>query len=210
MALTFVTVRLGFTGVTPVNLVEQGRNHVVMLTGNADFPTPTPTLAAVTAACDALDVANQAFDFNRGKLEKQTRDTAFRALKDLIRELGGYVQANCNGDKDLILSTGFNPRRPSDPLGPLAAPQNIRAIVSAYPGRLDVRWNAVYGRSLYQLYMTDKDPLDPTQWKLQLQSSKNRHIIEGLVSNNVYTFRVVAIGAAGASPVSDIASAKAA
>ena len=210
MATIIYTVRLGFTGVTPVTLVEQGRNHVVMLTGNLTYPTPTPTLAALTAACDALDLANQAYEFNRGKVEKQTRDTAFRALKELIRELGGYVQANCNGDKDLILSAGFNARRPNDPLGLLPAPQDMRAIVTPYPGRLDVRWKGVKGRSIYQLYMTSGDPQDANGWELLLQSSKNRHTIEDLTSNKVYTFRTVAIGASGASPVSDIASAKAA
>jgi len=210
MATSVYTVRLGLTGVKPAALVEQGRNHVVMLTGNPDFTTPTPKLIDITAACDTLDLANQAYDFNRGKLERQARDTAFRALKALVRELGGYVQANCNGNKDLILSTGFNTRRPSDPLGQLPAPQNLLALVTAYPGRLDVRWDAVKGRSAYQLYMTDKDPLDPTGWKLLLMSSKNRHAVEGLQSNTVYTFRVLAMGAAGTSPLSDIASAKAA
>ena len=211
MATTTVyTVRLGFTGSTATALVEKGRNHVTMLTGNINFPTPTPTLLVITAACNALDVANQAYDFNRGKLEKQTRDSAYAALKDLIRELGGYVQANCNGDKDLILSTGFDTRRPNDPVGPLNAPKDMRARVTPYPGRLEVRWNGVRGRLMYQLYITDIDPLDPMGWKLLLQSSKNRHTIEELVSNTVYTFRTVALGTAGPSPVSDIASAKAA
>ena len=210
MATTVYTVRLGFSGVTAGPLVEKGRNHVVMLAGNLTYPTPTPTLAAITAACDALDLANQAYDFNRGKVEKQTRDSAFITLKDLIRELGGYVQAHCNGDKDLILSAGFDVRRANDPLGLLPAPQNMRALVTPYPGRLEVRWNGVRGRLLYQLYMTAKDPLDPTSWVLLLQSSKNRHTIDKLESNTVYTFRTIALGAAGPSPLSDIASAKAA
>ena len=210
MATIIYTVRLGFSGVNPGALVEKGRNHVVMLTGNVTYPTPAPTLVAITAACDALDLANQAYEFNRGKLEKQTRDSAFLVLKDLIRELGGYVQSKCNGDKDLILSAGFDVRRSNDPIGQLPAPQNMRAIVTPYPGRLEVRWKGVRGRLMYQLYITHKDPLDPTGWTLLLQSSKNRHTVDGLESNTVYTFRAVALGAAGASPLSDIASAKAA
>jgi len=209
MATLIYTVRLGFKGVTPTALVEKGRNHVTMLTGNIAFPTPTPTLLVLGAACDTLDVANQAFEFNRGKVEKQTRDTAFIALKDLLRELGGYVQANCNGNKDLILSTGFNTRRPNDPVGPLNAPQNLRVRVAPYPGRLDVSWKGVRGRLMYQLYYTSMDPLDPAGWKLLLQSSKNRHIVDELKNDTVYTFRCVALGTAGPSPVSDIASAKA-
>lgn len=204
------TVRLGITRITPTALVEKGRNHVAMLAGNASFPTPVPTTVAIAAACDALDVANQAFDFNHGKVEKESRDTAFNALLDLIRELGGYVQAHANNDKDLILSTGFNTRRLAAPLGPLPAPGDVRALVTAFPGRLTVRWKGVSGRSLYVLYITEKDPTDPTGWKVYAQTSKNRYTVEGLVSNTVYTFRLQTIAAAGTSPMSDIASAKAA
>lgn len=204
------TVRLGFTGVTAPALVGMGRNHVTMLTGNADFPTPSPALVDISKACDELDTAVQAFTFNRGKLEKEARDLAFLALKDLIRELGGYVQANCKGQKELILSTGFDVRRPSTPIGLLPAAQNVRALVMPYPGRLEVRWDGRRGRLGYELSYTAGDPLDPAGWKLLVVTTKNRYVVEDLVSNTVYTFRVVVLGAAGASPASDIASAKAA
>lgn len=210
MAKSVFTVRLGFTGVKPAELVGMGRTHVIKLTGNADFPTPTPKLLDITDACDALDAANNAYDFNRGKLEKEARDVSFQVLKSLIRELGGYVQANCKGEKELILSTGFDVRKPNEPVGPLPAAQNVRALVQPYPGRLEVRWDGVAGRSMYQLWMTSGDPVDPAGWKLLLQSTKNRHLVESLTSDKVYTFRVVVLGTAGASPVSDIASAKAA
>lgn len=206
---TFVP-RIGITAITPTALVEKGRNHVTMLTGNAAFATPTPTTAALTAACDTLDDANQAYDFNRGKAEKEARDAAFTVLKDLVRELAGYVQANCNNDKALIISTGFDVRRLSEPLGPQPALGNLRALVTPFPGRLELRWNGVRGRSLYAVEMTDTDPLSPAGWAPLVQTGKNRYTVEGLTSNTVYSFRVTTLGAAGASPVSDIASAKAA
>ncbi len=187
-----------------------GRTHVVKLTGNTDFPTPTPKLSDITDACDALDAAGNAYDFNRGKLEKEARDVSFEVLKSLIRELGGYVQANCKGQRELILSTGFDVRKPNEPVGQLPAAQNVRALVQPYPGRLEVRWDGVRGRSMYQLWITDGDPNDASGWKLLLQSTKNRHVVDELTSNTVYTFRVVVLGTAGASPVSDIAAAKAA
>lgn len=204
------TVRLGISRITPTALVEKGRNHVTKLTGNAAFPTPTPKLIDLTAACDALDAANQAFDFNRGRVDKEVRDTAFKALKEMVRELAGYVQSNCANDKDLILSTGFNVRRIAEPLGEPPAPANVRARVTPYPGRLEVRWKGVRGRLMYSLFMTAGDPLDPTGWKLLVQTSKNRYTVEDLTSDKVYTFRLQTIAASGVSPVSDIASAKAA
>ncbi|QQR87108.1 MAG: fibronectin type III domain-containing protein [Flavobacteriales bacterium] len=206
---TFVP-RVGIDRITPTALVEKGRNHVAMLTGNAAFPTPTPTTAALGTACTALDDANQIYDFNRGKAEKEARDAAFKVLKEMVRELAGYVQAHCNNDKSLIVSTGFDVRRLSEPLGPLPAVANLRALVTPYPGRLELRWNGVRGRSLYAVEMTDTDPLNHAGWAPLVNTGKNRYTVEGLTSNTVYSFRVTTLGAAGASPVSDIASAKAA
>lgn len=204
------TVSLGFTEVTPAALLDKGRNHVTMLTGNADFATPSPTTVVLTAACDKLESASNAYNFNRGKLEKEARDKAFAELKFLIRELGAYVQNNCKGEKDLILSTGFDVRRTNAPLGQLPAPGNLLALVTLYPGRLEVRWDGVKGRSIYELWMTDGDPNLETGWKLLALTPKVRHVVDGLASNKVFSFRVVAIGSAGASPVSDVATAKAA
>ncbi|MEO8066968.1 MAG: fibronectin type III domain-containing protein [Flavobacteriales bacterium] len=203
-------VRLGTTGITPTALVEKGRNNVTMLTGNAAFPTPTPTLAAITAAYDALDTANQAYDFNRGKAEKEARDAAFATAMEQMRELAGYVQAHCNNDKELIISSGFDVRRLSQPIGPLPAPANVRALVTSYPGRLELRWNGVRGRIIYGAEITDTDPLNAGGWAPLAQTSKNRYTVEGLKSNTVYSFRITTIGSDGASPVSDIATAKAA
>jgi hypothetical protein len=204
------TVSLGFTGATPAVLLGQGRTHVKMLTGNADFPTPSPTLAEVTSACDKLESATNAYNFNRGKIEKEARDVAFSDLKFLLRELGAYVQNNCKGEKDLILSTGFNVRRSNEPIGALPAPGNVRALVTDYPGRLEVRWDGVKGRSCYEVWMTAGDPNLETGWKLVKVTPKVRFVVDDLTSNITYAFRTVAIGPEGASPVSDVAIAKAA
>lgn len=203
-------VKLGIDRATPTMLVDQGRNHVTMLTGNAAFPTPKPALADITTACNELDAANQAYEFNRGKLEKDSRDERYQTLKALIRELGGYVQQESQGAKDLILSAGFDVRRSATPVGPLPAPQDVRALVTPYPGRIEVRWKGVRGRSVYELAICTGNPEVPENWSLLAITSKNRYTADGLQSDKVYFFRVVAMGAAGASPVSDPAMAKAA
>jgi hypothetical protein len=54
------------------------------------------------------------------------------------------------------------------------------------------------------------DPNVAGNWKVLMLTSKNRVTVDKLTSNEVYFFRVKAIGAAGASPLSDSAQAKAA
>lgn len=204
-------VKLGFTKLTSTGLVEKARNCVTMLTGNPNYPAPTtPTTAELTTAADALDAANQAYEFNRGKLEREARTVAFIELKDLMRELGGYVQAKSEGDRDKILSAGLDTRSKGTPIGPLPAPGNLRALVTLYAGRLDLRWDGVKGRSVYEVWRTAGDPNVAAGWSLIALTSKVRYSDAGLVSNTVYHYRVVAQGPAGASPASDTAGAKAA
>ena len=206
----YYTVKLGLSRVTFAALVGKARTNVEMLTGNPKYTTPIPPLNTITDASDTLDAANNAYDFTRSRLDKEARDVAFVTLKGLLKVLAGYVQAISQGDKDTILSAGFEVEKSPSPIGQLPAPPNVRAIVAPYPGHLEVKWGGVKGRTTYELWMTDGDPKVEANWKLQAVTSKNRIVVEDLTSNTVYFFRVVAQGAAGASPVSDTANAKAA
>ena len=210
MQKAWYQVIAGLTRITPTALVEKVRNCITLTTGNAAFPSPTPTLAELKAATDALDAVNQTYAFNRGRADKDLRDSAFADLRNLTEVFAGYVQGASNGDKDTILSAGLGVRRSPQPVGELPAPKNVRALVTPYPGRIDVIWGGVPARLMYRLEQCSGDPNDPANWTTVLYTGKNRHVVEGLESDKVYHFRVVALGAAGASPVSDAASAKAA
>lgn len=203
-------VKPGFTRVTFKALVGKARNSVTMMTGNPAFPTPNPTLAAVTTAADALASADEAYDFTRSKLVKQERDDAFTALKNTYRDLGAYVQVASEGSKELILSAGFDVVRKPEPPALPTTPQNVLALATKYFGEIDVRWGASKGRRLYKLYQTEGDPSLESGWELIAETGKNRMLVKGLERFKTYSFRVVAVGAAGVSTASDAASATAA
>lgn len=50
-------VKLGLRGLTVVQKVEYARQIVSKMTGNAVFPTPVPSLAAVNTAALAAETA---------------------------------------------------------------------------------------------------------------------------------------------------------
>ncbi len=114
------------------------------------------------------------------------------------------------GDQDLITSAGFETVKSRQPIGQLPAPTDVRAVVRPYPGSLEVRFGGVKGRLSYKLYICKGDPLVEANWELYTVTGKTRVVVDGLESNATYCFRVMALGAAGASPVSDYATAKAA
>ncbi|MEZ4808580.1 MAG: fibronectin type III domain-containing protein [Flavobacteriales bacterium] len=210
MKNVYYYVKLGLDRISPSALLVKARNMVTKMTGNADFANPVPDLATVTTAGDALEAAINAHDLNPGPGEVIDRDVAFAKLKGLVSDLGAYVQAASNGDLELIKSAGCVVRRNAEPVGALPAPSDVLAQPTAYPGRVEVRWGGVRGRSMYELEFCQGDPTDERNWSRLALTTKNRYTAVGLQSDATYYFRVMAIGAAGASPVSDPARAKAA
>lgn len=202
-------VRLGTSQDTSATLVEKGNTNVRMMTGNLLFPTPSPALNVVEAACAALLEASETYAFTRSKLDKETRDVAHKALLTLRKELAWYVQEITKGDKEGILSAGFDVRRVPSPVGVLPAPKYMYAAEGILPGTIEVRWSGVRNRQTYRLEMAIGDPNVEANWRVVLQNSKNRHVIEGLTSDTVYTFRVSALSNVGFGPTSDVAQAKA-
>jgi len=99
-------LKLGLSRISPSALLVKARNMVKEMTGNVYFATPTPPLAMVSAACDVLEAAINAHDLNPGPGEVTTRDLAFMEVKELLIDLGSYVQAASDGDLEKIKSAG--------------------------------------------------------------------------------------------------------
>ncbi len=191
-----------------MKVIERGRAHVVAMTGNPVYATPTPPLATITAACDAAESAEIAVTTNGGKQDHIIRNERLEELKELIRELAGYVQAVSQGDEEKIASAAFATRKLPEPSGVPPAPGNLRVRITTKPGELSIRWGGVEDRRIYQLQINDSDPLVEANWTLLLMLSKNFHTATGLISHKAYSFRVCAVGADGIGPWSDIATSK--
>ncbi len=208
MTSSIFTVTLGLTGLTPTQLVERGRNHVASMTGNPAYTTPTPTMAVITAACNALEAADLAVQKNGGKLDYLARNQRAKELRALIKLLAGYVQAASGGDPEKITSAAFETRKVPKPVGAMPAPGNMRARITPMPGELDLRWDRAKGRIIYVLEMCLSDIFVEANWKQYAMVAKNFFTAKGLESGKSVSFRVVAVGAAGPGPASDPATAK--
>lgn len=202
------TVKLGTNDLTPEEVLERADAHIAALTGNADFPTPVPTLVQQQADRDALAAANVAVANNGGKQDRLVQATCVKKVKGNIKVLAGYVQATSGGDPILIASAGFGTRKVPQPPSPMPPPPNLRLVITGMPGELKARWGGVKGKRIYELEICEADPLVPENWGPLLMTSQNNHLITGLISHKPYSVRVRAIGALGAGPWSDAATTK--
>jgi len=207
----FYKLILGLNAITSKALVEKGRTSVDMLTNNASYTLPVGFLASITTACDTLEQTNEEVLFFGGKVNHQAKRIAQVVLKDLIRELGGYIQAQSGGNEAKILSAGFNVRskgQPVDKLGPIG---NLRPRLTDYSGDVPLCWNKLEHATNYQIFMNPVGPEEENSWELVAFTSKITHTVKGLTSGKFCWFRVQAIGRKGLlSPMSQAIKALAA
>jgi hypothetical protein len=181
-----------------------GHQVVTKMTGNANYPTPTPTLAAYTAGLDDLQAkADNAV--GGGKNAYIARGMSWEASKLQTRELINYVMLNGKNDPDILTSSGFDLVKTGTPHGQLTPPQNLRLSYTGTSGVLKLRMNPVKGVTAGYCLQQAESVTGP--WVEIANVSKVREIIiSGLTPAKTYYFRACANGALGPSGWSGTAS----
>ena len=175
------------------------------MTGNVQYPTPSPTLVTITTSVDAFEVAVQEA-LDGGKIAIATRNAARVELLSLVRQLAAFVQGHCADDLVNLLSSGFETIKAPSPIGPLSPPQNARLLLTGMSGELSLRFDKVANAANYS-YQSATDDIGP--WTEDLIASSTRVTLDGLTPGKNYWARVRANGTAGPSEWSNPATAMA-
>jgi hypothetical protein len=194
-------ILLSFIGRSPdAVLIAWAGRILTALTGNVHFVAPRPALAEIEAARDAFAATVATLD--RGSAAVARRDAAREPLEVLLRLLALYVQQTSQGDRVILISSGFPLQKIRQPTGIPAAPQNLR-LKQGKSGDLIARCNAVPNALSYQWrYTTSAAPLafiqpDPT--------GKSTCTIPALTPGTQYVVQVRVIGRKGTSDWSEAA-----
>ena len=198
-------VKIGLRNLSSTQKLDKGRNHVAMLTDNANYPTLQTGLPEISTACDKLEESILEVQFNGGKIAYNRKNVHEMELDELVTYLGNQVQVLSFGDQSKILSAGFEVRRAGSPISTLDAPQGLRASISPFKGTIELRWNPVYGTKVYETFMTAGDPNWEAGWVSVGVSTRCSRNVRNLVTGKTYSFRVSAIGASAQSAFSSVA-----
>lgn len=197
-------VKLNLRNLTTPEKIARAQQIVAALTGNADFPTPHPPLAEVTAAAGALEVAANAAQAARLEAKRRTaaRDAKEDDLTRLVTQLGAYVESVAGDDEARIMSAGLEMRsaRTTDSSAP-TAPETLTATTGNHEGEVELSWDTVRGARSYVVERST-DP-QAASWTPSGVSPRSSLIVEGLDSGKRYYFRVAAITLNGQSPWSN-------
>src|SRR5258705_12495972 len=157
-------VLLSFTGGSDHQVEETAGAVIDGLTGNTAFPTPPVTMVVLKAGLTAFTNAIA------GQAQGGTAATALKNVKrdeliELLRQLAGYVQANCNNDLATLLSSGFEAVSTNRAQRPLDQPQMI-SLDNGNTGQLVARVTPVINARCYEVrFAALNDSGTPSPWR---------------------------------------------
>ena len=176
-------------------LEVKAQSIIKNMNGNPNYPLPMPELDAMTQALTAFQTALVAQ--RTGTPSDTARKNDLRtALMETCRRLANAVEAKCNGDLSILLSSGFDARKEPTPAGRLQKPDNFQVTVTGLPGSVKVSVGKVEGATLYMFQYALGPVTDTTQWQTINSTTRNK-IIDKLEPGKLYAFRV---GAGGGDP----------
>ena len=187
-------VSLAFTK-APDHNVEETAGHVSAgLFGNAAFPAPPVTKAALDAANTAFSAAITA-QATGGKAVTADKNNKRDTLVSLLRQLASYVQMKHNDDLAVLLSSGFEAVATAHPPAVLIAP-TITDIINGASAQLIIHVAAMKNVRMFKARYAAIGAggvLGP--WLDGGLHTDSRHIaIGGLTPGTTYTFQVQVVG----------------
>lgn len=195
-----VTVVLRLAKKTIPQKIETGRLIVTSMTGNANFPSPHPTLPVVTTGINALETTHIAA-LNGGKDDTANMRITEAALNLALTSLGNYVESIANASpasaEAIVLSAGMDIKRMRAPLE-----RGFRLERGEYEGQIKLRTN--YQPNSTVSWAMTLTPADESSWQVIHSSTRSKHIVTGLNSGSRYYFRYSRVGSKGQEPWSNV------
>jgi len=187
-----VIVKMGFRGLTVPAQIERTRLITSSMAGNVTYPTPSPALAAVNAAADALELAYNE-SRNGDKIKMAAMRLRRKELLALLVLLAGYVQTTSGGDEEKILGSGFGIRT-KGVLKPVVAGDvtNLQLSDGEVSGSILINWNKADNAVIYVIEIAqDTDFKDS---RFAGITTKTQKLVDELDKGTTYYVRVRALG----------------
>ena len=191
---------MGLSRIPIEKKIVKTRFIVTSMTGNANFGTPSPTLATITTNVNALEAAHIAA--KGGGKDDTANMRAKEAVLDLsLKLLGYYVEgiasANAANAEAIILSAGMDVRGKRANFA-----RGFEVSATGNIGEVRLQREAI-SRGSYE-YQMSTDISTDANWQRIYSGTRARIVMSGLVSGTRYYFRSAGIDKNGLSPWSDV------
>jgi hypothetical protein len=193
----------GFSQLPETDFDNKAGFIIQQLTGNAAFPTTTPTLASVGTALDAYRKAVESKGPGRTEAVRKARGD----LELILGQLAVNLESKANVTDAELATTGFDMRKPRSLTDALVeAPQNLRLKSTGVSGEIQIMCEPVDRAKAYQVQKS-LDPEPNTGWTDAGTFASTRGMSLGSLdrAKDIW-IRVRALGPNGSGPWSDPAT----
>ncbi len=185
---------LGFRRLSDDQLEGQALAIAAAMTGNANFPEPTPALAdlnnSIKLFSDALALAK-----TRDKVKVAIKNKCRQNLELLLISLASHCSYTAKADRSILASSGFALNTESNMARPLTPPENFTVQPGNHSGEVLLYVNTVPNAKTY-LFLYGLSTMSNEAWFVAVNSLPY-FTITGLTPGNTYSFKIGAAGSKG-------------
>lgn len=188
-----------FSRLADSKLLNKALDILASMTGNDNFPTPTPTLDEVGAAIDTFQEALSA----AGTRDRSKVILKNRARVDLInslKALGNYVTFTAGSNSAMIGSTAFDIREVPQPV--IVGKPTVSVELGTNSGELVNSANSARKIKIF-VHQYTPNPITPDSQWISFTSTSKKFTFPGLERAKIYWCRVAVVGAKGQQVFSD-------
>lgn len=196
-------INLGFSRFSDANFLAKSNHIYLKLNGNAYFPDPNPTLAAVLAAINDYSARlNEAQELGKDNVAEKNKSR--QVLEGLLKTLGLWVMFTANGNLTMLISSGYDITKEPEP-GKLGDMGPLMLSNGNVPGTLKVKADRPAAAQSFIHQITDTLPTESTVWK-STTTGTCRFTHSSLQPGKQYWVRVIATATKGQESYSPIAT----
>ena len=196
-----IRVKLGYDGLSDKDVATQGVAVVDGMTNNPKFVNPPVNPADLKTQVETFaSLIAAAADGSKKAITERKKQRA--VVVKMLRQLGHWVEANCNDDAATLQSSGYQqqatPVRNASPQ-PLDGPPTFKLENGPNSGQVVLRGKPVFKAVSYTVhYAPMGSDGKPGSWTEMSPVTVIRSItVNGLTPGTTYAFQVRALGRAG-------------
>lgn len=197
----------GISKLSPSDLNEKAQLHYDKMNGNTKFTDCQPLVNKLFMARQELEIANTKKLSIDSLIQEANKDVDNKVivLSNVIDQLASKIESLDNYTDLLAYEAGFTLSKKPIRLSEIDPPNNLVLKEGNGAGKIDVSVDVLKGAKSYIIELSENIN-DTTAWKQIKTSTKSANRLENLVSGMRIWVRVSAVGVAGQSSWSDVAT----
>jgi hypothetical protein len=180
------------TKYTDARLYSKANDIIHRMDGNPHFADIQHLLALLRQATTTY-IALLAKTQSGSKEDTALKNRARAILITMLKQIAAHVQVISDGDRTVILSSGYDVNKKWSKVGQLSKPTNFKLKQGSNKGSIDLVCDPIAGASIYEVEYTEGIPTPNSRWMKQ-SSTKRKITIADLISGKQYTFRMAGGG----------------